>query len=74
MIQQTPTLTPQQTALQQLALRQLEALSVTLQRIVSITDDQGDKEAVMDAAGNTTNSMELLREWFGTEPATPYDD
>ena len=74
MTQQTPTLSPKQIALQQLALRQLESLSVTLGRIVSITDDQGDREAVMDAQSNTMNSQYLLREWFGTEPETPYDD
>ena len=74
MIQQTPTLSPKQIALQQLALRQLESLSVTLQRIVAITNDQGDREAVQDAVGNTVNSQYLLREWFGTEPETPYDD
>ena len=74
MIQQTPTLLPKQIALQQLALRQLESLSVTLQRIVAITNDQGDREAVQDAVSNTVNSQYLLREWFGTEPETPHDD
>ncbi|MCA9010511.1 MAG: hypothetical protein KDB01_12230 [Planctomycetaceae bacterium] len=39
------TLTPQQEALQGLALRQLEAVTATLRRIVVVSTDQGDREA-----------------------------
>ena len=73
MIQTALTLTPRQSVHQQLALRQLEALSGTRQRLVTITDDQGDREAVQDAVSNVTSSQELLREWFGQEPETPFD-
>ena len=69
MTQPESTLTPQQAALQQLALRQLEAVSETLRRLQAVTIDRGDVEAVQDAAGSVAASVALLREWYGTEPA-----
>ena len=62
-------LTPQQTALQGLALRQLESLSETLRRLQAVTTDRSDVETVQDATENVTNSQTLLRDWFGTEPS-----
>ncbi len=56
MTQPESTLTPQQTALQGLALRQLEAVTGTLRRILDVSTDQGDREAVQDAIGNCVNS------------------
>lgn len=61
-------LTPQQTALKELACRQLEAASETLQRLHGATDDQGDSEVVGDALDGTANAMQLLNGWFGCEP------
>ncbi len=74
MNQPESTLTAQQTALQGLALRQLEAVTGTLRQLVSITEDQGDREAVEDAIGNCKNSVDLLRDWFGVAPETMFDE
>lgn len=62
------TITPQQRALRDLALRQLEATQGTLSRCLAITNEQGDREAVCDALGSTANARQIMADWFGTEP------
>ena len=62
------TLNPRQRSLQALALRQLEAASETLRRLLTATADQADVEALQDAAGSVAASQGILRDWFGTEP------
>ena len=74
MIQPVPTLTPQQSALQQLALRQLEAVKGTMQRLQVIPASQADREAVTDALDWLAKSDDCLRNWFGGSPETPFDD
>ena len=64
----SPGLTPQQTALRNLALRQLEAAQMTLHRLQSVTKYQGDREAVQDAVNDVRHSQVLLNEWLGTVP------
>ena len=67
-------LTSQQTALQQLALRQLEAVQGTLQRLQAIPATQADSEALADACELVERGTDCLRDWFGGSPATPFDD
>ena len=74
MIQPVPTLTPQQTALQNLALRQLEAAAGTLKRLQAIPASQADLEAVMDSRDWLAKSDDCLRNWFGGVPAEFADD
>ena len=67
-------LTPQQTALQNLALRQLEAVAGTLKRLQAIPASQADREAVTDSLDWLAKSDDCLRNWFGGVPAEFADD
>ena len=68
MISKTTTLTPQQTALQQLALRQAEAFQATLRRLQAIPAAQPDREALDDSLGWLKLADDCLRNWYGGEP------
>lgn len=68
MIQPEAELTPQQRALQQLALRQMQAVQETLQRLLSVTDEQADREAVADALDWLSKADYTLRGWLGGCP------
>jgi len=63
------TLTPEQAALQGLALRQLEAAFNTIERLRTIPACQADHEALADAAELVERGTDCLRDWFGTEPS-----
>ncbi len=67
-------LTPSQRALQALALKQLEAVQGTMQRLQAIPASQADREAVTDALDWLSKSDDCLRNWFGGSPATRFDD
>lgn len=60
-------LTPRQQAIRQLALRQLKAVEDSLQWLLEITADQGDREAIQDGQYDVKHISELLTEWFGAE-------
>jgi len=62
-------LTPEQAALQALALRQLKAAFDTLERLRTIPATQADREALADAAELVERGTDCLRDWFGTEPS-----
>ena len=62
------TLTPKQTALKELACRQLRAASETMERLRGIPADQGDREALADASELLGRADDCLRNWFGTVP------
>jgi len=62
------TLTPKQTALKELACRQLEAAAETLRRLGNIPADQADTEALADARELLARADDCLRNWFGTVP------
>ncbi len=74
MSQADVNLTPAQQALQQLALRQMAAVQETLRRLESITEDQGDREAVRDANGSVGSAVGILSEWFGQEPDNSFQE
>ena len=67
-------LTPKQRTLQALALKQLEAVQGTLQRLQAIPSSQADREAVTDALDWLSKSDDCLRNWFGGSPETQFDD
>lgn len=62
------THTPEQLTLKAVALGQMTAVRVTLQKLHDITTDQGDREVILDAAGSVSTAAGLLRDWYGTEP------
>ena len=62
------TLNPRQRTLRTLALKQLEAVPGTLQRLLNATSEQADREAVEDAAGDVNAAAGILANWFGCEP------
>ena len=68
------TLTPKQTALKQLACRQLQAAAETMRRLRGIPADQADTEALADACELLGRADDCLRNWFGTVPAEFADD
>jgi C4-dicarboxylate-specific signal transduction histidine kinase len=74
MIQSGSTLTAQQTALQQLALRQAEAFQSTLKRLQTLPAVQADREAVADSLDWLGKADDTLRNWFGGSPETDFDD
>jgi hypothetical protein len=66
---QTPSsLSPDQKSLQAVALRQLQDVLTTLERLRAITIEQADMEAVLDARENVNAAVEILQHWYGTEP------
>lgn len=67
-------LTPQQEALQRLALRQAEAFRESLRRLQAIPSSQADREAVADSLDWLSKSDDCLRNWLGGSPSTPFDD
>ena len=73
MIAPIDELTPKQRSLQDMALRQLEAASETMQRLRVMPASQADREAVDDALDWLAKSDDCLRNWYGGSPATPYD-
>ena len=74
MNQSDSTLTPSQRALQALALRQLEGVQGTLQRLQAIPASPADREALADSAELVERGTDCLRDWFGGSPATRFDD
>ena len=74
MIQPGSILTPQQTALQQLALRQAEAFQSTLKRLQTLPAVQADREALDDSLGWLKLADDCLRNWFGGEPSNEFQD
>ena len=64
----TRTLTPKQSALQRLALKQLTAASETMQRLQDMPASQADREAVADACEFVERGTSCLRDWFGGCP------
>ena len=74
MIQPGSTLTAQQTALQQLALRQAEAFQTTLKRLRTLPAVQADREALDDSLGWLKLADDTLRHWYGGEPSNEFQD
>lgn len=74
MIAPIDQLNPKQSALQELALRQLQAASETMQRLMAIPASQADREAIEDACELVERGTNCLRDWFGGSPKTPFDD
>jgi len=68
MIAPTNELTPEQRALQALALRQLTAASETMKRLQAIPSSQADRESVVDALDWLSKADYTQREWFGGVP------
>ena len=67
----TRDLSPKQSTLQQLALKQLTAAAETLTRLQAIPSSQADKEAVDDAQDWLSKATSCVRDWYG---GCPYDD
>lgn len=66
---QTPSsLSPDQKSLQGVALRQLQDVLATLERLKAITNEPADTEALLDARVNVNTAVEILQHWYGTEP------
>lgn len=66
-------LTAKQSALQTLALKQLQAASETLGRLREIPASQADREALADAAELVERGTSCLRDWFGGCPFNDLD-
>lgn len=61
-------LTPHQTALKELACRQLAAAAETMRRLRDIPADRADSEALADACELLARADDCLRNWFGDCP------
>ena len=68
MTQRPSTLSPDQESLQAVALRQLQDVLATLERLRAITIEQADMEAVPDAREDVNAAVEILQHWYGTDP------
>ncbi len=58
----------------QVRIDQSTAAALTLggnvaKRLVALTTDRGDRESAQDALSNARAAIELLTEWYETEPA-----
>ena len=68
MTQKPSSLSPDQKSLQGVALRQLQDILTTLERLQDITIEEADTEAVLDAKEQVNTAVEILQHWYGTEP------
>ena len=51
-----------------MALRQLQDVLTTLERLREITNEPADTEALLDAKEQVNAAVEILQQWYGTEP------
>ena len=68
MTQKPSSLSPDQKSLQTVALRQLQDVLTTLERLREITNEPADTEALLDAKEQVNAAVEILQPWYGTEP------
>ena len=61
-------LSPEQIALRDIAVQEINELLATLEHLDRITGDQADKEVIMDIRSDLNHHLELFAKWFGTSP------